>query len=263
MGCTAKIGLIVVQLTGLILSALLLFVTFANPNQVEERLQTFAIAEVENAAEIAWSATSRELAEGNRAERLGALAAQFGLQADAVDIKRQQIVPGLLAQAQSENCIEKCDYWAMAAVVANSEMVARVGQLRIGQATLQEFIRDRYDTSVQGLLTDLRRFALVNVIALSLMLGLVVLRNNLNWRFMAFSGAVTGYTVWATYGYVFGQDWALTILFQDWAAPGYQAAMLFASFLFFDWLFLRRVVTEFSLNVVGSMLSGLARCIPG
>ena len=126
--------------------------------------------------------------------------------------------------------------------------------MRVGQNTLGDFLVGRYEASVQGLLKDLRRFGLVNVVVLSLMLGLVMFRNHLNWRFTAFSVALTTYTAWAAYGYVFNQNWALAILFQDWASPGYQAAMIIVSILFFDWLFLRRIVTDTVSNAIASIL---------
>ena len=128
--------------------------------------------------------------------------------------------------------------------------------MRVGQSTLGDFLVERYENSVQGLLTDLRRFGLVNVVVLSLMLGLVAFRNHLNWRFTAFSVALTSYTVWAAYGYVYNQNWALAILLQDWASPGYQAAMVFFALLFFDWLFLRGKVTETISNLIASVLPG-------
>ncbi|MFC6760039.1 hypothetical protein ACFQFQ_11915 [Sulfitobacter porphyrae] len=48
----------------------------------------------------------------------------------------------------------------------------------------------------------------------------------------------------------------LAILFQDWASPGYQAAMIFFALLFFDWLFLRGNVTQAISNFIASALSG-------
>lgn len=254
MGLAGKMALIAVQLAGLLLSALLVSVTYTNPMQVEERLQEFAIAEVERAADAAWSGATGQLGDGGRAERLGALSRQLGLDANAINLRRQQVVPALLSNVLSDSCRENCEFWVSASAITNSAMIERVAQLRVGQVTLQEFVLERYEMSVRGLLIDLRRFGLVNVVALSLMISLVVFRDHLNWRFTTLSAAVTGYTAWATYGYVFDQNWALSILLQDWAAPGYQVGMIFASCLFFDWLFLRGKVTQTVANIIGSIL---------
>jgi len=203
-----------------------------------------------------WSDGTVGQGEGSRSERLMALSDRLGLDAEAVDARRKEVVPAILALAKSEICQENCEFWEVASQATNIAMVVRVAQMRVGQNTLSDFLVGRYETSVQGLLKDLRRFGLVNVAVLSLMLGLVMFRNHLNWRFTAFSVALTSYTAWAAYGYVFNQNWALAILFQDWASPGYQAAMIFVSILFFDWLFLRGIVTQTVSNAIASILPG-------
>ena len=248
--------LIGIQLVGLVISALLVIVTFSNPDQVEERLRQFAIAEVERAANEVWLDRTVGQGEGSRSERLMALSDRLGLDAEVLDARRKEIVPAILALAKSETCQENCEFWVVAAQLTNVAMVERVAQIRVGQSTLGDFLVERYETSVQGLLTDLRRFGLVNIVVLSLMLGLVAFRNYLNWRFIAFSVALTAYTAWAAYGYVYNQNWALAILLQDWASPGYQAAMIFFALLFFDWLFLRGKITQTASNFIASALPG-------
>lgn len=247
-------ALIGIQLVGLVISALLVGVTFSDPNNVEERLRQFAIAKVERAADEAWSDRTVELDESSRFERLMAFSERVGLDAELLDSRREEIVPAILALAKSETCKENCEFWVMASHLTNAALVERVAKLRVGQRTLGDFLIERYDTSVQGILTDLRRFGIVNVVVLSLMLGLVAFRSHLNWRFTAFSIALTSYTAWAAYGYVYNQNWALSILLQDWASPGYQAAMIFFALLFFDWLFLRGTVTETIINLIVSVL---------
>lgn len=236
-------ALIGVQLVGLVVSALLVGVTFSHPDQVEERLRNFAIAEVERAADEVWSDRTVGQGEGSRSETLTALSDRLGLNAEVLDARRKEVVPAILGLAKSETCQENCEFWVVASQLTNVALTKRVAQMRVGQSTLGDFLVERYDTSVQGLLTDLRRFGLVNVVVLSLMLGLVAFRNHLN-------------CVWAAYGYVYNQNWALAILLQDWASPGYQAAMVFFALLFFDWLFLRGKVTETISNLIASVLPG-------
>ncbi len=256
MALTGKLALIAVQLVGLVISVFLVAATYLNPVQVQERLQDFAIAKVEHAADAALSNVTGNISNKDSTGRLANLSRQLGIEAEALDLKRQKIVPALLAEAYSDRCKENCEFWATASEITDSVMLSRIAQLRVGQVTLQEFVLKRYETSVRGLLLDLRHFGLVNVLTLSLMMGLVIFRNYLNWRFMAFSIAVTAYTAWATYGYVYKQNWALSILLQDWAAPGYQAGMIFAALLFFDWLFLRGRITEMVGNLISSILPG-------
>lgn len=107
---------------------------------------------------------------------------------------------------------------------------------------------------MRGLINDLHRFGMVNAIALALMLAMVLLRRRINWRFVAHSVGVTAYTAWAAYGYVFGQNWALAILLQDWAAPAYQFMMILVSLVLADWLFLRGFFTQMVGNALTSLL---------
>lgn len=256
MELAGRMTLIGIQLLGLVISVLLVAVTFSNSDQVEERLRQFAIEEVERAAQEVWSNRTVGQSEGSMSEKLMALSDRLGTDAQVLDAQRKEVVPAILALAKSETCNENCEFWVLASQLTNLAMVERVAQIRVGQSTFGDLLVERYETSVQGLMTDLRRFGLVNVVVLSLMLGLVVFRNHLNWRFTAFSVALTGYTAWAAYGYIYNQNWALAILFQDWASPGYQAAMIFFALLFFDWLFLRGNVTQAISNFIASALSG-------
>lgn len=256
MELAGRITLISIQLAGLVISAFLVGATFSNPDQVEERLRQFAIAEVERAANQVWSDGTVEQGENGPSERLMALSGRLGLDAKLLDTRRQEIIPAILALAKFDTCQENCEFWVAASELTNIALLDRVAQMRVGQSTLGDFVVERYETSVQGLLTDLRRFGFVNVVVFSLMLGLVVLRNYLNWRFTAFSVALTSYTAWAAYGYVYNQNWALAILLQDWASPGYQVAMIFFALLLFDWLFLRGKVTQTISNLIASALPG-------
>lgn len=250
------IMLIAVQGLGILISAALLAVTFADRAEVERQLQAFAIAQVEEAALEAWDAAGTQFEAGGRAERIGALASRFGLKADEVMAERDRIVPALMTHALSDRCGENCGLAAVSAFALDNALVERAAQLRLGQQTAEEFIVARYEASIAGLIADLRRFALVNLIVLTLMAALVIWRDVLNWRFAAFSTLMTGYVAYAAHGYVFGQNWALTILFQDWTGPVYQGTMIFIACLLADWLFLRGIITRTVVNGLASMVPG-------
>ena len=251
-----KYALLTFQFVGILASVFLAGVTYLNSSQVEDRLQSFAIEKVKVAADAAWVHASDALDHGDRAERLSALAERFGLQAEALDQKREVIVPVLVAYALSDRCGDNCGFAARAGPVVNSAMLGQIAKLRVGQSTLGDFIVERYETTVRGLLLDLRRFGLVNVVTLALMSALIIFKGILNWRFAALSVGVTGYATWAAYGYIYKQDWARTVLLQNWAADGYQVAMIVVCCLFFDWLFLRGKVSEMVAASIGAIFSG-------
>jgi len=253
----SKLALLTAQFTGLILSALIVAVTFSNQEQVEQRLQKFAISKVQSATNDAWDAAKNNIDQPSRTQKLGALARRLSIKADNIDAHRKQIVSKLIANALSDRCKENCGFMLVAALAVDSAMVAKASKMRVGETTLKEFIVERYESTIQGLISDIRRFGMVNVITLSLMISLVIFRNYLNWRFSAFSVAVTAYTAWAVYSYIYRQDWTHTILFQNWAATGYQSTMIFVCCLFFDWLFLNGLITRTIANALGAALSSI------
>jgi hypothetical protein len=252
----AKLALLTVQAAGLVLSIFLIVATYAKTPQVERQLRSFAIAQVDHAAQEAWQGAKDRMGANGRAERLAALKERFGREADETEEERKRIVPALLARAMSERCGEDCGFWALTARTVNSAMVQRIASLRVGQRTLSEFVVERYERTMSGLMVDLRRFGIVNAVALSLMIGLILFRGLLNWRFTAFSVILTSYVAYAAYGYLFEQNWAMAMLTQDWAAIGYQTMMIFVSCLLFDWLFLNGRITD-------AVISALASALPG
>ncbi len=250
-----KFSLLFVQCAGVVLALALVVFTFGDRERVEDQLRSFAISEVEAEARAVWGASGLS-AEGSQAQRLEFLADRLGLDAREIETERKEIVAALIALSRRDRCQRACSFWEDSAAIVNGAMLNQIKQLRVGQSTLAEFVAERYEARVDGMVSDLRRFGLVNLIALSLLAGLGLFKDRLDWRFSVFSLALTAYTAWASYGYVFEQNWAMSLLLQDWAARGYQAGMVLVSIVLFDWLFLRGAVTSL-------VASALTRCFPG
>jgi len=246
---------ILIQLLGVVLSAFLVVVTYANPTQVEAGLQRFAIAKVTEAADTAWREAGSALAGTQTEIRLTALAEKFGQDSSSIDKQRQEIVPQIVAMALSDECRENCAAWLVVGDAVNDTLVEKAAGMRVGETTLGDFVKEKYDTTVDGLLRDLRRFGLVNVVALSLMALLILTHRFVHWRLKVLSVAITTYSAWASYGYVVQQNWAMSILTQNWAGPVYQASMIFVSILCIDWIFLGGWITQ-------TISSAIAAAIP-
>lgn len=238
------------QAGGIAVSIILAATAFYKPEAVEAKLRSLALAKVEAAV--------GEMTPGadDSMGRFKAMASAFGEQAAQTDAIRVKLVHALIAQSRAKRCEVDCGFWAVAAVAVNGVLFDKARKLRIGQTNLQEFAIARYERAVDGLLTDLMRFGVVTAVALSLALCLVFVRGWLSGRFIAFSAAMTAYAGWAAYGYFFNQNWAMTIILNDWAAPGYQIAMVLVSALFADWVFLRGRITEFVGNAITAIIPG-------
>ena len=250
--------LLLCQGLGLLIALAFVALTFLRFDQVESRLRGFAMAKVEAEAERALEAGGWTDAQAGDAKgKLAALAARLGKAADERLEMRDKLVPALVERALQKDCDDNCKFGTtLTAIVTDATLLDEALAFQVGERTVQDLIVDRYQTTVDGLVRDLRQFGLVNAVAFSLMIALVVVRHWLNWRFAALSVVMTGYTAWAMHGYLFRQNWAQTILFQEWAGPAYQFSMIVVCLFFCDWLFLRGVVTRAIGNLLASMIQG-------
>lgn len=246
----AKWSLLAVQSLGILLSGFLVLVTFLDRNTVSARVQTFALGRVEAYADELWSEGLLQA----ETRGLAGLADRFRGEAEASHALRDKLVPALVQYAASEQCGGGCGGTVVTAVLLDSALVQRAAAMEIGESTVKDLLAQRFEETVEGLVKDLRRFGLVNLIALSLMAALTLLMERLRWQFFALSTLVTGYTAYAVHGYLFRQNWALAILTHSWAAPGYQIAMILVILLLVDWLFLRGWITRLVVNFFASAL---------
>lgn len=257
MGTKSRLTVMAIQLAGVLLSAFLVLVTYLDPGQVEDRYQQLAFTKAGHATEANWSEIKQTgpTSQTGAIGKLMAFAGSLADKAEKIEEKHERFVQGVLANALSERCGNDCNPWVKSTRMTDSVMVKAVSGLRLGETSLQDFIVGRYDRAVSGMTSDLRRFGLVNFMVLSLALVLIATRRSLSTRIALFSVAVTGYTAWAAYDYLFQQDWARTVLLQDWAATGYQFWMIFVACLFFDWIFLRGWITDSIVSSISNVFS--------
>ncbi|WP_417277618.1 hypothetical protein [Celeribacter sp.] len=251
-----KIIVLSIQGVGVSLSVLLIFLTYLSRDQVEARLQSLAMQKVESYAASVLDA-SEKTDSGGTSKLLSALSRRFAEETEVLQGQRKDTIAALVAYALSDQCDDNCVmFTGGAAMILEASRVQKIAELEIGQKTVADLIAARYEKTVAALVSDIRQFGTVNVIVLVLMAVLVVFKDHLNLQTTTFSVALTGYTAWASYSYFFRQNWAMTILTQNWAAPAYQAGMIFVMFLLIDWVFLRGIVTRIVGNVISSVIPG-------
>ncbi len=234
-----------VQAIGLGLALLLIALTFVRPEQIVARLKTTVVEKVEAATSDRLKSLSITPEEEGPTGAMRALANRFGLDAAELRKKREALVPALTSLALGdEACDSGCTLRGVTLAAQDSALAKRLVALNIGQTTLGDFIVGKYETTLQGLITDLRRFGMVNAVVLGLLMLAIPLRRHIGWRLVVLSLLVTGYTVWAMQGYFLDQDWGRTLLFNDWAAPAYQFTMIVVCLLLIDWVLLSGIITR-------------------
>ena len=248
MDATVRWVLLPVQVIALALSCALFLTTFLTPEIAEDSLRKLAISKVDRAVEYAIF-----VEPSTASNRIRGLADQLELAALTIEGQREKIVTAVLGVGLVGTCVKDCDFWKEASEIVDASLVQRAAKFRIAEQTLQDFAVGQYETALQSLRKDLQRFSAVNVVVLTLMSLLLITRTGLGRSVVTFSAAITAYTLWASYGYFFDQNWVLTLLLNDWAAPGYQITMIFVSLVLADWVFLRATLTNLVLSAIASV----------
>lgn len=234
---------------GAAISAALLFVVLTQPQLIEEKLQSFAIAEVEDRA-IALVGDA-QASENGLLQALGnRLAGDAEKMEDALRV--------VIAKALDDKCLVNCGETRLGAALDAFGMANRIGDLRIGERTVAEFAVERYDATVAGLLADLATFGTANLIAFLTLIFLSIFRGKFGLRILPMTLLLTAYIGAAIYWYIFTQDWASAILFNNWAAGGYVATMCVVYFLLIDFTFFYGRITEAIFNTIATILSNAA-----
>ncbi|MGH1413290.1 MAG: hypothetical protein ACRBB0_07335 [Pelagimonas sp.] len=204
---------------------------------------------VEQAAISAWDNAIDQVEADTRLRRLQNVFETSEAQRETIGGQKAKVVSYLVDLAASTHCGCLVGH-AQAAL--SSPLITKVQSYQIGDETVRDIIANKYSTTIDGLKRDFRRFGLVNLMVLSLLVALVGFKQIFTSKIAAFSVALTAYVGWAVHGYVFNQNWVTTILFRDWTALSYQIGMIFAGLILADWVFLKARVTRLIGNAVSS-----------
>jgi len=236
---------------GAAFSAALLFVVITQPQLIEEKLQSFAIAEVQDRAVV--------LVGQAQASENGLLQALGNRLAGDAD-QMEEALRVVIAEALDEKCLANCEQNRLSAALDAIGMADRIGDLRIGERTVADFAVARYDASITGLLADLTTFGTANLFAFLTLIFLTIFRGQFGLRILPMTLLLMAYVGAAIYWYVFTQDWASAILFNNWAAGGYVATMCLVYFLLIDFTFFNGAITD---GIISTVLNAISNVSPG
>lgn len=231
-------ALISCQVLGLLVSSAFLLSTLLFPSWIESQLQSFVLDRIKASAEII----------------LQPIAASIGQDIIAAEVDRSELADAVAKATVADKCGSNCARVSLWGDLFDALSLNRVLGFQLGQTTVKDLLDQSYDRALAGLKGDLQRFCAVNALAFMLLLGLGLRHKTSNAPALALSFLLTLYTCWAAYDYVFGQNWVLTIVFQDWAAPAYQSGMALVALFLADLLFLRGRVTNLAMSAISSIL---------
>ncbi len=237
----------------------LLFVVRSQPQLIEAKLQSFAIKQVETRA---ISALDQAQIPAKQSENglLQSLASRFADDAELL-VQRDVIIRSMVTAIARDRCDCGANRLANDAAMASVGIRDRVAALRIGQQTVGDFVADRYEATINGLRADLTRFGIANLVAFMTLIFLSVFKGRFAARILPMTLLLAAYVLYGMYWYVFTQDWAAAILFNNWAAGGYVVSMVVVYFLLIDFTFFNGAITDAIVQAIISLLSNAP--IPG
>lgn len=234
---------------GAAFSAALLFVVMTQPKLIEEKLKSFAISQVE---EKAGDLISQ--AQVSDSGLLSGLANRFAQD----ELIAQTDLNAMIKTIVQRRCGKDCVQVSGTELLDSFELANRVIDFRIGQKTIAQHLLDRYDATVAGLVADLTTFGTANLIAFLTLIFLTIFRGQFGLRILPMTLLLMAYVSAAIYWYVFTQDWAAAILFNNWAAGGYVATMCIVYFLLIDFTFFYGRITEGIVNAIVTAIGNAA-----
>ncbi len=249
----------VLAVCGVAAMAALLFVVQSQPQLIEQKLQSFAIKEVQSRA-ISALDQAQDAAQGSENGLLRTLADRFADDAELLE-QRDAVIRSMVASVAQDRCDCETNRLVTGATLASIAIRDRIAALRIGEQTVGDFVAARYDATITGLRADLTTFGIANLVAFLTLIFLSVFKGRFGARILPMTLLLAAYVLYAMYWYVFTQDWAAAILFNNWAAGGYVATMLVVYFLLIDFTFFNGAITDAIVQTITTALSNAP--VPG
>jgi hypothetical protein len=244
---------------GVAAMAMLVFVVHSQPQLIEEKLQSFAIEQVETRA-VSVLDQAQLAVQQSENSLLQSLANRFTDEAEFL-AQRDASIQSMVASVARDRCDCATNRLATGASIASIAIRDRVAALRIGEQTVGDFISARYELTVKELRADLTTFGAANLVAFLTLMFLSIFKGRFGARILPMTLLLAAYVLYAMYWYVFTQDWAAAILFNNWAVVGYVASMLVVYLLLIDFTFFNGAITDAIIQAIATVLSNAP--VPG
>ena len=123
---------------------------------------------------------------------------------------------------------------------------------------LEDLVVGEYDAVMTELRSDLRIFSGSTALAFGLALLLSVFRGRAAAHLVPISIALTVSTILAVSWYALGQDWVVTVLFNNYWGWAYSLLLSGLSVLMIDIAANKARVTSFVFNTIGNGIGGIS-----
>lgn len=252
-----RIANIVMTMIGTtVFASLFLYISLA-PKDFDQRTRDFAVSQIEqNIDDRLSSAANSETAE-KVSEFAGRISDRLQSRVDDMRNSLDDGIDELIADVLAAACKLDCERRDEAARSVREFFENSILRHSMALDRLENLVVGEYDAVMAELRLDLRIFSGSTALAFSLALLLSVFRGRAAAHLVPISIALTLATVLAVSWYALGQDWVMTVLFNNYWGWTYSVVLGGLSVLMIDIAANQARVTSFVFNSIGNGIGGI------
>ena len=232
------------------------------PDKFGQLVQNYAVSEVSDRFQEQVVRFEQE----ERLEGLKSLARDLSDQlAKKIELRQAALKLGgdeFVANVLTAHCQIECGKREEARELVRSFFEAELVAVQHQKEQIERFILKEYDDVLSELRRDIQIFCVSNLIAFLFALGLAVFKGRASVHLLPISLLLSVATGIATYFYVFGQNWVLTILFNNYWGWSYLGFICFLFLLLIDIALNRARITSFVINLFCNVLGAAFSVLP-
>lgn len=256
-----QINLLLTLVGVLAFAALWTYIQFA-PGDFDQRTRNFAISKIEGDVDAGISS----IAQSSTADRVSELAGQFSdsLQAkvDAYRFNLDQGTDVVIADILAAACRLDCERREQARQAIETAFESAIVRYGFALDRVEALVLGEYDEVMNELRYDLSIFTGSNGIALLFAFLLTIFRGRAAKHLLPIALVLTGTTLLMSYWYVFGQDWVMTVIFNNYWGWAYSAVLAILCGFMIDIAANKARVTSFVFNGVGNAFGSGISFVP-
>ena len=257
-----RVAILIISGLGVVVFAgVLALVQFA-PDDLETRARDFALETVETRIEARLQDENTDRLLNGAQDIAGRfsdrLEGRIATARTAIDEGLPELIADIIANACEFDCQQRAELTQNVRAFFESYM-ARYG---IALETFRDIVEGEYEEIVEAIKADLTIFSASNLVVLLFIALLAMFRGSASAHLVPFAGLVLFSTLAAASWYVLGQDWFLTILFNDYWGYGYTILLGMIVIFLVDIAFFKAVMSTAVLNLIGAALGGAFRLSP-
>jgi hypothetical protein len=253
------VNLVLSGIGSAVFAALFLYVTIA-PGDFDRRLRDFAIARVQERAgsELQKLPQFQSMAKGSKS--LGAFSRKLERRVGQLRVGLQGGTDRFIADILTAACKLDCEKREQARIAVRGIFEMSMARYGVALDRIQDMVMGHYQAVMDELRGDIKVFAASSFLALLSAFLLSLFYGRAARHLLPISLALTAATVLAVVWYVFGQDWAMTIIFGDYWGWAYAALLSVLAVLMADIAANRAQVTSAVFNLIGGSFTCYAPC---